>query len=59
MHQVIYTLALVGGLWYLGDKLIKPRLSKYLKYREVKSHYKARAYGDGGVGGWKRPHCDI
>ena len=53
MHQLVYTLAIIGGLWYLGDKLIKPsieRPSKYLKYLEVKSYYKARAYGDGGVG---------
>jgi hypothetical protein len=54
MHQLVYTLAIIGGLWYIGDKLIKPpidRLSKYFKYLKVKSYYKARAYRDGGVGG--------
>jgi hypothetical protein len=53
MHQLVYTLALIGGLLYIGDKFIKPpidRLSKYLKYLQTKSYYKARAYGDGGVG---------
>ena len=52
-HQFIYTLAIIGGLCYFGDRFIKPpvdRLSKYFKYLQLKSYDKARAYGGAGDG---------
>lgn len=48
--------AIIGGLWYLGDKLIKPpinRLSKHLKY--LKLNRTTRPVAITNVGGLVAP----